>query len=111
MLQTFTEDERLREQYRLNEEFLRVRRTEQAEFEMLNEKYLKATQAYLKATQAKERERLEKEAAQKDREGERIEKERLKKSSILSMKKLGIAKEEISQSLNIPLSDVETYFE
>ena len=97
MLQTFTRDDHLRERYRLQEEFLRVRKTEQFELEMVNEKYLKEKQA--------------KEAAQKDREATLKEVANLKKSSILFMKKLGIAKEEISQSLNIPQADVEMYFE
>lgn len=74
MLKTFTKNDRLREQYRLYEEFLRAQRTERAEFKWLNQKYIKeqrAAKAALKAQQAavkaQETERIEKEEAVKDR--------------------------------------------
>ncbi len=117
MLQIFTKDDRLREQYRLHEEFLRVQRTEQARMEMLNKKYIKEKQAKESALKAQEQERLEKTAALKAHESALKaqksalqEVEKIKRSSILYMKKKGSTREEISQLLNLPLTEVEYYF-
>ncbi|SLM33136.1 conserved hypothetical protein [Desulfamplus magnetovallimortis] len=91
MLKTFTKDDRLREQYRLREEFLRVQSTERELSKKLKQDYLFITSAYKK-------EKAEKEAA--------IE---LIKKSIAFMHKKGSSPEEIAEILNIPLEDVLKY--
>ena len=61
MLQTFTKNDKLMEQYRLHEEFLRVQSTDRAVNKELNK-------AYLLIQKAHKREKEEKEAALKDKE-------------------------------------------
>ena len=117
MLQTFTEDDRLREQYRLQEEFIRAQRTEQARTDRLVEQYNKeklekkaALKAKKQAIKAQEKERLEKEAALKAQKAALQEVKKFKRSSIQLMKQQGHTKEDIAQMLNISIQDVETYF-
>lgn len=96
MLQTFTEDDRLREKYRLQEEFIRAQRTEQAKYARITEKYkaaLKAEKAALKA---------EKSALQKI--------DKFKHDTIQKMKEQGDSKEKIASLLDIPLTEVEHFF-
>ncbi|SLM33088.1 hypothetical protein MTBBW1_880002 [Desulfamplus magnetovallimortis] len=95
MLKTFTKDDRLREQYRLHEEFLRVQSTERELSKKLKQDYLFITNAY----------KNEKEARQKEKEAA-IE---LTKKSIAFMQKKGSSPEEIAEILNIPLEDVLKY--
>ncbi|MBF0377084.1 MAG: PD-(D/E)XK nuclease family transposase [Desulfamplus sp.] len=75
MLQTFTKDDRLREQYRLHEEFLRVQRGEEARKERLRQQYTTALLELEKERKAKEKERKSKEKALRVSEQERKAKE------------------------------------
>ena len=101
MLQTFTKDDRLREQYRLHEEWLRVKRTEESRKQRLIEQYKKEKKAREQEKLAREQEKLAKEAAlQKSAE--------IQRRSVLSLKKAGHSNEEISLLLDIPLVAVES---
>ncbi len=95
MLQTFTKNDKLREQYRLHEEFLRVQRTEKALAKKLKQDYMSILKAHKKEKQAKE-------AALQAKAD-------LTKKSVVFMKKHGTSPEEISQILNIPLEQVESF--
>ena len=127
MLQTFTKDEHLREQYRLQEEFLRAQRTERALLKkerevkeaILKEKEMALKEMALKEIafkemalkeillrKEKEKERKEKEREKKEKEREKKEKERLKQQSIQFMKQQGCTPEQISEILGIPLGEV-----
>ncbi|SLM30631.1 hypothetical protein MTBBW1_2360014 [Desulfamplus magnetovallimortis] len=86
MLQTFTKDEHLREQYRVQEEFIRVQRTERSLLRKARE---------------------EKEAALIEKEKERKEKELMKQKSIDFMLQKGCTPEQISEILGIPLNQVQ----
>lgn len=69
MLQTFTEQDHLREKYRVQEEFIRTQKTYQAEYETairLRDEAIKET----------EKERKKKEEEQKEKEKERKEKKK-----------------------------------
>ncbi|MBF0229762.1 MAG: PD-(D/E)XK nuclease family transposase [Desulfamplus sp.] len=68
MLQTFTKDERLREQYRLHEEFIRVQRGEEARKEKLKQQYKIALRELGQERKAKEEERKAKEEERKAKE-------------------------------------------
>ncbi|MBF0226134.1 MAG: Rpn family recombination-promoting nuclease/putative transposase [Desulfobacterales bacterium] len=93
MLQTFTKDDKLREQYRLHEEWLRVQRTEAALKEKLKKQYMDALRVIQQERQAKEQERRAKEDIQK--------------RSILTLKQMGLSNDNIVNALNIPLVEVE----
>ncbi len=86
MLQTFTKNDKLREQYRLHEELLRVQSTDRAVNKELNKAYL---------------------LIQKAHKREKREKEQLQRNSVKFMQKQGNSVEEISEILNIPIEDVE----
>ncbi|MBF0377041.1 MAG: PD-(D/E)XK nuclease family transposase [Desulfamplus sp.] len=81
MLQTFTKDDRLREQYRLHEEFLRVQRGEEARKEKLKQQYNTALIELAKERRAKEEERKAKEKALRTSEEERKAKEKALRTS------------------------------
>ncbi|MBF0204149.1 MAG: PD-(D/E)XK nuclease family transposase [Desulfamplus sp.] len=134
MLQTFTKDDRLREQYRLHEEFVRVQRSEEARKEKLKHQYKialleleqerkakeeerKAKDVALRISEeerkAKEEERKAKEEERKAKEEERKAKEEalkrneeIERVSVLSLKKAGYSNEEIAEMLNISLAKV-----
>ncbi|SLM31425.1 hypothetical protein MTBBW1_3180001 [Desulfamplus magnetovallimortis] len=134
MLQTFTKEDSLREQYRLREEFLRAQRTEALEYQRMIEKYqnaLKDKKAVQKqwetekkerererreketAFRERERERKAKETAFKEREQEKKEKEaafkqmeEFKYNSILKLKQQEISLENIADILSIPMEEI-----
>ncbi|SLM33093.1 hypothetical protein MTBBW1_880007 [Desulfamplus magnetovallimortis] len=123
MLKTFTKDDRLREQYRLHEEFLRVQSTERELSKKLKQDYLFTTNAYKKekeerkaALKEKETALKEKETALKEKETTLKEKEtalkekeaaiELTNKSIAFMQKKGSSPEEIAEILNIPISRI-----
>ncbi|MBF0201315.1 MAG: PD-(D/E)XK nuclease family transposase [Desulfamplus sp.] len=122
MLQTFTKEDHLREQYRLREEFLRTERTEALEYQRMTEKYqsvLKDKKAVQKQWEierrAKEAALKAKEAAFKEREQEKKAKEsavkqmeKFKYNSILKLKQQGISLENISDILSIPMEEVQS---
>ena len=92
MLQTFTEDDRLREQYRLHEEWLRVQRTGEARRERLQRELRqerKAKEAALR--KVRESDRLQKQAEeaalQKVKESDRLQKE-LKQAEEAALQKV-----------------------
>ena len=68
MLQTFTKDDRLREQYRLREEFLRDQLTAKAETDKLRQEHLKALQEKKSAQEAEKAAQQEKKLAQEAEE-------------------------------------------
>ncbi|MBF0225480.1 MAG: Rpn family recombination-promoting nuclease/putative transposase, partial [Desulfobacterales bacterium] len=78
MLQTFTRDDQLREQYRLHEEWLRAQRTEQAIKEKFKKQYIAEKSAKEAALREKTAALREKTAALREKERERQEKEREK---------------------------------
>ncbi|SLM28068.1 hypothetical protein MTBBW1_1240001 [Desulfamplus magnetovallimortis] len=120
MLQTFTKEDSLREQYRLREEFLRAQRTEALEYQRMIEKYqnaLKDKKDVQKQWEAekkeRERERREKETAFREREQEKKEKEaafkqmeEFKYNSILKLKQQEISLENIAEILSIPMEEI-----
>ncbi|MBF0228548.1 MAG: PD-(D/E)XK nuclease family transposase [Desulfamplus sp.] len=136
MLQTFTKDDRLREQYRLHEEFIRVQRGEEARKERLKQQYNKALLDLEQAVKAKEQERKAKEQERKAKEEalkrnaeERKAKEEERKAkeealkaneealqrnneilkvSVSSLKTAGYSNDKIAVMLNIPLKEVES---
>ncbi|MBF0389651.1 MAG: PD-(D/E)XK nuclease family transposase, partial [Desulfamplus sp.] len=129
MLQTFTKDDRLREQYRLHEEFLRVQRGEEARKERLKQQYNIALKELEEVKRLKEEERRAKEEALKRSEREqkakeealkRSEKEQkakeealkrseeIQKVAIISLRKAGYSKQEIATMLNICLTKIES---
>ena len=93
MLHTFTENDRLREKYRLHEEWLRVRRGEEAQRKQLEK-------ALLQERLAREQERAAKEAALKKMD-------EMEKRSIILMRKTGHSDEEIATLLEIPLEKIK----
>jgi len=114
MLQTFTKNDKLREQYRLHEEFLRVQSTERAVNKELNKAYLLIQKAHKREKEEKEAALKAKEVATKDKnnalkaqEKEKREKEQLQRNSVKFMQKQGSSVEEIAEILNIPIEDVE----
>ncbi len=121
MLQTFTKDDRRREQYRLHEEWLRVQRGEQALRERLQRNFQNERKAKEKALKAETAERKAKEKALKAETVERKAKEeekkakeealqrieKMEKHSILLMKRSGSSDEEIAQLLEIPLERIQ----
>lgn len=100
MLQTFTKDDRLREQYRLHEEFIRVQRGEEARKERLKQQYKIALEELEELKRLKEEERKAKEEVLQKHE-------ELKRVSVLSFKKAGYSNEAIAEMLNISLAEVE----
>ncbi|MBF0204814.1 MAG: hypothetical protein HQK67_11010 [Desulfamplus sp.] len=80
MLQTFTKDDRLREQYRLHEEFVKVQRGEEARKEKLKQQYKIALRELGQERKAKEEERKAKEIAVRISEEERKAKEEERKA-------------------------------
>ena len=83
MLRTFTENDRLQEQYRLHDEWLRVQRTEEHVKQKLRKDYLKELQMReyaesLRIKAEKEKEKAEKERENAEKEKEKAEKEREK---------------------------------
>jgi len=117
MLQTFTRDDTLREQYRLQEEFIRVQRTEQARAKRLTERYNRGQREKEKALKDKEKALKDKEKALKAQEKEKLEKEAvfkeleaIKKNYIQLLKHQGHSKQDIAQMLNLPLTDLERFF-
>ena len=114
MLQTFTKNDKLREQYRLHEEFLRVQSTDRAVNKELNKAYLLIQKAHKRGKKEKEAALKAKEVATKDKnnalkaqEKEKREKEQLQRNSVKFMQKQGSSVEEIAEILNIPIEDVE----
>jgi len=121
MLHTFTQNDKLREQYRLHEEFLRVQRGEEARRQKLKKALAKERIAKERERAAKEKERAAKDVALKAETMERIakeaalkaekealkKKEDLEKRSVLIMKKAGHSDKEIAQLLDIPLEKVK----
>ena len=93
MIRTFTEDERMREQYRLREEFLRTQITNQAGMEGLRRENAQLVLSHKAALEAKE-------AALKAQE-------EMRKRSVLFMKKRGIPLSEIAVALGISQEEVE----
>ena len=129
MLQTFTKDDRLREQYRLHEELLRVQRGEEARKEKLKQQYNTALIELAKERKAKEEERKAKEKALRTSEEERKAKEEalrtseeerkakekalknseeIQKVSIISLRKAGYSNDDIAKMLNMALTIVES---
>ncbi len=114
MIRTFTEDERMREQYRLREEFLRTQITNQAGMEGLRRENAQLVLSHKAALEAKKAALEAKKAAIKAREKERAEKEaalkaqeEMRKRSVLFMKKRGIPLSEIAVALGISQEEVE----
>jgi len=108
MLQTFTKDDRLREQYRLHEEFLRVKRGEEARKEKLKQQYEIALQELEEVKRAKEEERKAKEEERRAKEEALKRNEDIERISVLSLKKAGYSNEEIAKMLTIPFSKIES---
>lgn len=108
MLSTVTKDDRLREQYRLHEEFMRVQRGEEARKEKLKRQYSKALLDLEKAVKAKEEERKAKEQERKAKEEALKQKEEVERISIVSFRKAGYSNEEIVKMLNISLQKVQS---
>ncbi len=104
MLHTFTENDRLREKYRLHEEWLRVRRGEEAQRKKLEKALLQERLAKKQEQAAMEiafkQERAAKEAALK-----KIHE--MEKRSIILMRKTGHSDEEIETLLEIPLEKIK----
>ena len=104
MLHTFTENDRLREKYRLHEEWLRVRRGEEAQRKQLEKALLQERLAKKQEQAAMEiafkQERAAKEAALK-----KIHE--MEKRSIILMRKTGHSDEEIETLLEIPLEKIK----
>jgi len=127
MLHTFTENDRLREKYRLHEEWLRVRRGEEAqrkklEKALLQERLAKKQEqaameiAFKQERAAKEQERAAKEEERAAKEQERTAKEaalkkmdEMEKRSIILMRKTGHSDEEIATLLDIPLEKIKKH--
>ncbi len=121
MLQTFTKDDRLREQYRLHEEFIRVQKGDEAKKKKLQEQYKEAMLELEELRKAKEEERRAKEKERTAKEKERTAKEEERRAkeealkrneeiirvSVLSLKQAGYSNDKISLMLNIPLKEVE----
>ncbi|MBF0399066.1 MAG: hypothetical protein HQK78_19990 [Desulfobacterales bacterium] len=114
MLQTFTKDDRLREQYRLHEEFLRVQRGEEAIKDKLRKQYNKALLELEKERKAKEaalkiseEERKAKEEERKAKEAALQNSENIQRTAIISLRKAGYSNSDIAKMLNIVLTTVE----
>jgi len=121
MLQTFTKNDKLMEQYRLHEEFLRVQSTDRAVNKELNKAYLLIQKAHKREKEEKEAALKDKEAALKAKEAalkdkdvalktqekEKREKKQLQRNSVKFIQKQGNSVEEIAEILNIPIEDVE----
>jgi len=67
MLQTFTRNDQLQEQYRLHEEWLRVQRTEEYARQKLQDDYVLAMRMKEQAEKEKEQAEKEKEQAEKEK--------------------------------------------
>ncbi|SLM28674.1 hypothetical protein MTBBW1_1430046 [Desulfamplus magnetovallimortis] len=95
-----------------------MQRTEQARSERFRQQSLLALQAQARekaekeaALQAQAREKAEKEALLQAHESSVQEALKIKEKSILFMKKQGSTKDEIAELLNIPLEEVEPFFD
>lgn len=108
MPQTFTKDDRLREQYRLHEEFLRVQRGEEARKEKLKQQYHTALLELEKERRAKQEERKAKEEALRVKDAALKNSEEIQRVSIIYLRKAGYSNGEISKMLNIALTKVES---
>ncbi|WP_207681102.1 Rpn family recombination-promoting nuclease/putative transposase [Desulfonema magnum] len=117
MLQEFTEDERLREQYRLHEAWLRDQRSIERERREIKEKLAAETRLRKKAEAEKrkaeaELKKREKKAEAEKRKAEAELKKREKKAeaelkerercSVLALREAGYADERIAEMLGIP---------
>ena len=94
MLNTFTKDDRLREQYRVREAFLRDQQTAQAEMKRLKKAEKAAKEAEKKAKQAENK--------------ERSEKEQILAKYIKFMHDTGSTREKIAEALNISIDVVNS---
>jgi len=110
MLETFTKEDHLRERYRVQEEFLRVQRTERAIAKKMQRDYLFVVNAHKREKAEKEAALKAKEAALKAKEAALKVQADLKKKSIAFMKKHGSSPEEIAAILSMPLEDVMALF-
>lgn len=134
MIETFTKDDHLREKYRVQEEFIRVQKTNEymtekmrqeivrlghevehfmAEQERITAENKAALLAQERERAEKERERTEKEAAllaqereRAEKERERAEKEAFKKNSILQLRKKGFSDADIISTLGVSDEDI-----
>ncbi|MBF0242978.1 MAG: hypothetical protein HQK64_10965 [Desulfamplus sp.] len=106
MLQTFTKDDRLREQYRLHEEFIRVQRGEEARKERLKEQYHTALIELEKERKAKEAALRKNEEERKAKEEALKKNEELQRISVLSLRKAGYSNDKIAEMLTISLKKV-----
>ena len=90
MLQTFTKNDKLREQYRLHEEFLRVQSTDRAVNKELNKAYLLIQKAHKRGKMEKEAALKAKEVAMKDKNNalKAQEKEKREKEAALKAKEV-----------------------
>ncbi|MCP4349506.1 MAG: hypothetical protein GY795_28830 [Desulfobacterales bacterium] len=106
MLREFTEDERLREQYRLHEEWLRNQRS--------SERAMKETLESLQKEMRKKAEKkieAEKKKAEKKIEAEKkkaeAEKKKLQSRSVLALRKAGESDKSIAESLGMSQNEVK----
>ncbi|MBF0200561.1 MAG: hypothetical protein HQK66_04480 [Desulfamplus sp.] len=122
MIATFTKDDHLREKYRVQEEFIRVQKTNEYMTEKMRQEMVsmgheikrfraekeRITAENKAALLAQERERAEKQAAllaqereRAEKEKERAEKEAIMKKAIHGMRNQGLLDEDIASMLGI----------
>ncbi|SLM28070.1 hypothetical protein MTBBW1_1250001 [Desulfamplus magnetovallimortis] len=106
MLQTFTKEDSLREQYRLREEFLRAQRTEALEYQRMIEKYQNALKDKKDVQKQWETEKKERERERREKETAFKQMEEFKYNSILKLKQQEISLEKIADILSIPIEEV-----
>lgn len=110
MLQTFTDQDHLREKYRLQEEFIRAQRTYQAEYENALKRRNDALKTRDVALKTRDDALKTRDDALKTRDDAIKEKEAFKVNAIRKMKNEGLSKEMISQLLGISIDEVEPLF-
>lgn len=99
MLQTVTQDDKFREQYRLHEELLRVQRGKESRRQQLQKALVQERTAKEVALKAEKMERNAKEQERAAKEAALQKVEEVERRSILLMKKAGHSDEEIAQFL------------
>ncbi len=99
MLQSFTQNQHLRERYRVQEEYARVQRTDQ---QILKKAIQERDTAVQKMDAALKAEK----AALKAQEKEKREKEAIRRTAVQSLKLQGLIDEKIVELLKIPQAEL-----
>ncbi len=111
MLQSFTQNQHLRERYRVQEEYARVQRTDQQILKNAIQERDTAVQKMDAALKAEKAALKAEQAALKAQEKEKREKEAIRRTAVQALKLQGLTDEKIVELLKIPQAELELMLE